>query len=145
MDIQPYEANSALAQQEMTGVVLDGTSVSASTALVVEYDPAFMEPGSPVLYRINNGGPLLGAADGSSPHWAEDTASSPSPLRTAGGDDLYDMTFGTAHPGPIDISDPGLAPAVPPLCSTPNDTTASGVRNDLGIPCGSRHGFRGAG
>lgn len=34
----------------------------------------------PVLYRINCGGPILPAADGSLPPWAEDSAANPSPF-----------------------------------------------------------------
>ena len=146
VDLQPFEANSAIARQEITGIILDGTgladvpvtltrsdpdgglnhlvavidqpSVYTSAALVVEYDPSQVEPGSPVLYRVNNGGPLLGSADGSSPHWAEDTAAAPSPFRTTGGEGLYDLDAGDAHPGTVDVSDPTLPTGVPAVLFT---------------------------
>ncbi len=93
--------------------VLDQPSVVTSDALVVEYDPSQVEPGAPVLYRVNTGGPLLGSADGSSPHWAEDSAAAPSPFRTTGGEGLYDITAGDAHPGVVDVSEPTLPTSVP--------------------------------
>lgn len=96
VDIQPFEANSAIARQEITGIVLDGSgsadvpvtltrsdpagglnhliavldgaAVRTSPALVVEYDPA----ATCALAQINAGGADYTAGNGDL--WRADTA-----------------------------------------------------------------------
>ena len=62
-----------------------------------------------VLYRVNNGGPQVAAADSSQPAWSIDTKTSPSPYRTS----ANNSTFTTG--GPIDISDASLAGSAAPI------------------------------
>ncbi|MDT0608489.1 malectin domain-containing carbohydrate-binding protein [Croceitalea rosinachiae] len=74
-----------------------------------------------VLYRVNAGGPILGAADGSSPDWAADEGNfgteGNSTFLTANstGGSTYAGTAGSAHPGSIIITDPSLGgfPEIP--------------------------------
>ena len=97
VDLQPFEANSAVARQEITGIVLngsgvadvpvtltrsgvesglnhlvavlDGAAVLTSPALVVELDP--VQPAACALARINVGGPAF--SSGSGADWSADT------------------------------------------------------------------------
>jgi len=57
-----------------------------------------------VLFRINAGGPELGAADGSLPDWAEDTVANPSPYSN------YLDTGNTIGTTPADIDRDALIP-----------------------------------
>jgi hypothetical protein len=66
-----------------------------------------------VLYRINVGGAQVAAADGSAPVWATDDATTPSPFLTAGGGNIYAGTVGSAHAGPIIMTDPSIPPSAP--------------------------------
>ena len=62
-----------------------------------------------VLYRVNNGGPQLAAADGSQPDWSIDTKSSPSPYRTSADNSTYNN-----QGDPVDTSDASLAGSAAP-------------------------------
>jgi len=92
VDIQPFEANSAIAKQEILAIALNGsgvadvpitltrsdpdgglnhlvaivagTSVQTSASLVIEYDPDLPSSSSCALVRINAGGPAFTGSDG---------------------------------------------------------------------------------
>ena len=72
-----------------------------------------------VLFRVNAGGPQIAAADASAPDWSADQNNFPdganSPYLTGNKTDgsIYTGGSGSAHPGPIDMSDPSIPPSAP--------------------------------
>jgi len=66
-----------------------------------------------VVYRINVGGDQLVAADASAPDWAADNATTPSPFRTSGGNNIFNGDGGSAHAGAIVMTDASIPPSAP--------------------------------
>jgi len=117
---------------EITGTVAEGAAASSpySVSITVDDDdaetsdavtetfvwtviePNFFPPGT-VLYRVNVGGPQTDAADATDPAWSVDNASNPSAFRVSGSNNIYSGNAGSAHPGPIVMTDPSLPPSVP--------------------------------
>lgn len=66
------------------------------------------------VYRVNAGGPELAAID-NGPVWSADTTGTPSPWvdTTASGNVTYGLNAGSSVPGPIDLTDPSIAPTTP--------------------------------
>jgi hypothetical protein len=68
-----------------------------------------------VLFRVNVGGPLTAAADGSSPDWDADQSpfgtegNSPYLAANTAGNSIYLGTNGNAHPGPVLTTDASLS------------------------------------
>ncbi len=70
--------------------------------------------GPTVLYRVNAGGSTVAAADASLPDWGEDEPTiSPYRVANGAGAGVYLASAASAHPGPIDMTDPSLPPSVP--------------------------------
>ena len=98
------------------GVISTSTNATPFDALWSYLDVTFVDatPPETVLYRVNAGGPEVASADGSLPAWGED-APTASPYRVANGAgaNVYAASAGSAHPGPIVMTDPSLPPSVP--------------------------------
>ncbi len=107
-------------------VAVDGEAVSAGGS------------GGPILYRLNNGGALLSAADGSTPDWAEDQSNvtanggaslgNPSPYLIAGGEKSY----GSGATISLDPSVPASVPMT--LFQTERWDESSGDPMEFGFP-----------
>ena len=93
---------------------------------------ATMTPGAGVSqYRVNVGGPLLSAADGSQPNWSVDTTSQPSPYsnQPAGGAGMSSTTT------TIDLSHPSVPASAPmALFQTERYDTTGGAPMQWSFP-----------
>ncbi|MEM8792664.1 MAG: malectin domain-containing carbohydrate-binding protein [Pseudomonadota bacterium] len=109
------EATGDGSYDESTGLWTVGTIDSGSTANI-EIQAIVNASGAgsteTVLHRINVGGPAVDAADGSD-GWTADNGASPSPFRVSGSDNIFTGNAGSAHPGPIILTDPSV-PAYAP-------------------------------
>ncbi|MGB9344921.1 MAG: malectin domain-containing carbohydrate-binding protein, partial [Ilumatobacteraceae bacterium] len=110
LDLAPESAD--LGNYTVTISADDGTNPPVEEVFVI----SVVEPGVDpvVLYRVNAGGGELAAADGSVPNWTEDApTASPYRVPNGAGADVYSSSAGSAHPGPIVMTDPSLPPGAP--------------------------------
>lgn len=71
---------------------------------------------SSILYRVNSGGVLVAATDTANPDWTTDTVAAQSAYLTGlsgTGNSIYSQTSGSAHVGPIIMTDPSLPIGTP--------------------------------
>jgi phospholipase/lecithinase/hemolysin len=129
----------------MTAVVLDpdGNTSLTSNVEVVVYDPDYQP--TQVLFRINNGGPQIAAADASEPDWSEDQVTSgasnaaqtgtPSPYVNSG--EIAPHSYGVTNTITLDGSVPPSAPMELFQMERWDDDTAPEMQWDFPIPEGT--------
>ena len=130
----------------MTAVVVesDGDTSPASNVEVVEYDPNYQP--TEVLFRVNNGGPQIAAADGSTPDWSEDqvtanagnAAETGTPSPYVNSDEITPHAYGVTETITLDSSVPAAAPMELFQVERWDDDTAPEMQWDFPIPEGTQ-------
>jgi len=113
------DANAEGGYNYFIAAIEDGNEFGlTSNAVVLEYDDQLVTT-SDILYRVNVGGPEVAAADGTEPAWGQDQGgfgnanNSPYLVALSTGTTLYNGGNGSAHPGPIVVTDPSILPSMP--------------------------------
>lgn len=110
----------------VTITVDDSDSISDDAQIITFSWTITAGPGSgteQVLFRVNVGGPMSAASDGSLPEWAADQSNfglegnSPYLAASTTGNSIYLGTSGSAHPGAVITTDPSLTafPGINPI------------------------------
>ncbi len=86
----------------------------SSFPVTVAFEWMITSPSAPtVIYRVNAGGTTQPAADGSALAWGADDVTNPSRYLVSGPNNFYNGNAGSAHAGPVIMTDPSVPPQAP--------------------------------